>query len=231
VPSDVKISVYARYIYPGGAHNVSVGLWNGTAYKIVGWLPTAEFGWVNFTYDVPMLTNITTISLRFNHSAIGVGSHTGISIEYINYSLDATNTITITYPLNLTTFGPGQCSHLVDFNETFHAESGADTCYAYYRNTSGQYERVESHVGEPLLNFTNLTRSGWYRLNCTDTFSFDGVDFSAMSNQIDYQVIGTSFCAGGVDEQKPSMLIPLFMIAAALIIFGALGLGGSNESP
>lgn len=226
VPSQVDISVYGQYIYPGGAHNVSIGLWNGSAYKIVGWLPTSAIGWVNFSYDVPMLTNISTISLRFNHSANGVAGHTGISIEYINYSLEDTNTITITYPTNLSTFGPNQCSTTVVFNETFHASSGADTCYLYYKNMTGDFNLVETHVSEPPQNFTNITQSGWYLLNCTDTFSVDGVNFSAVSNQIDYQVIGTSFCLGGTDN-RPSISLPLILIGSALI--GLTFIGGQDD--
>lgn len=163
---------------------------------------------------------------------VGIVAGLGNSTNYINlfglFLFGSNNTqnvttgvnITLTYPANNSVFGPNQCWTVLSENESDTGSIISNrviSCSLYSTNGSiGAPWVLNSTLTTALggyqnFNFTTSV-SGMYLFNCTATV--DG--FSNVSQSTQFQVIGASFCPGGVNSSSTDATV-IFVAMLVLI--------------
>ena len=135
--------------------------------------------------------------------------------------------VTITYPPNNSVYGPGQCWLLttVELNDTGGpSASRSVSCSLYaYNGTTWLLNQTSTLPGNGSLNFSNLTTSGQYAVNCTATVA----GTSANSSTSDLTTVGASFCAGGADDLLPGLRMTALLILGFSFMW--IGIEGKDE--
>lgn len=97
-------AVYANLTYANSASgNVSIGLYNGSDYVTVGYLPTDSFGWVNVT-GINATTYAPTLNrtqIIFLHSNNGTNNSEGIKLDYVALRSHVESTVTTTASIGI----------------------------------------------------------------------------------------------------------------------------------
>jgi hypothetical protein len=227
VPQNITLTIFgAHYNHTPRDANVSIGVWNGTDYRYFNKnLTNGNGSWTNLSLNLSNYANSSVLSVIFNHSQNGNASR-NYTIDYVAVEMTVTNIITITDPINTTTFlyQSGSCTTAFTYNETQPYDAQNDSAYAYFRNSTGGYELVDTKAVNNTGRFNNLTRSGWYRINASHMFTLDSVAFTSSTNNIDIQVLGTSFCSASTApvQSRPSDYTLLYGMGIVFLLFAAL---------
>ena len=137
----------------------------------------------------------------------------------VSFAADQIN-FSITYPINGSTFGPNQCWLNVITNESDNGTSATRTCQAYYLNGSSYVlNQTISANGNGLafMNFSTGVDTSWV-FNCTATV--DSI-YSNSTPKVNTTFIGSSFCAGGSNDDNVAWdWLSFVILGGGLMILG-----------
>jgi parallel beta-helix repeat protein len=174
--------------YPIVLYNISLLNANSTFNQTIIANNSPNLSYVWDITSIPLGSYIVRVQACDNQGLCSFGDSAGFNI--INRSA----TILITYPVNGSLFGPGQCWLLLLYNLTYNystpVSNVSTTCFSFQRTGIG-YRPLQSITNSSPLNFTGLNDSAAYAFNCTSTIDAD----TYYSQTVEIATFGASFCS------------------------------------
>jgi len=126
--------------------------------------------------------------------------------------------LTILYPPNNSAYGPGQCWLLttIQLNDSGGPGATRSVSLSLYENngTTWLLNQTKSCAGNCTVNWTGITDNAPYAVNATALVDGTG----ANSSTVNFNLVGTSFCAGGPNDDSPKWNFIAFLIIGATLL-------------